>query len=706
MRPTVNKKTLYFLILLGYAFILLNPSETFAQENKWIRVGMLHNWYMESGCEPEVARRGLVRDQQDGLQWPAQFRDQDGQAAKGLWIGALNYNDIVANAVFPNKVVQVGPRDFDDANEVMPMEFKMVGRFDHPTVIVDGALATDLEFDDLVDEIDPNLKADRLIINKVRSSMGIEMTRKIYAFSQQYHNNYFIYEFTFKNTGVVDLAGTQNPQTLEGVYFHWQYRYAFVKEMGAYGKFFMPQSATWGHNTMNDAVGEDPNAGDPFRAIFSWHGLHSGATFQGQNYDNIGAPNIQANGRLTASQFGGVVTVHADKSATDNADDPAQPTTTWYIDSDDAKTQGGFHNQYNATPMTQQYSFMASGHPDITHAQAVGDGFANQFLQTAGGYSSTHGFGPYTMAVGDSIKIVLAEGVAGINWDKTIEVGANWFNETGAYVLPNGQATSDRDQYKDAWVFTGKDSLFQTFQRAIDNWNSGLDIPQPPPPPDLFEVNGGGDRIQLTWSNSAESWPGLAGYKIFRAVNKPDTTYEQIADLPAGTLKYDDTQASRGFDYYYYIVTYDDGSNNNSGLNPGGSLQSSLFYTRTNLPTNLKRPAGNDLSDIRVVPNPYNIRAARTLDLGYGLERIAFLDIPAFCKIKIFTERGDFIQEIEHTDGTGDEFWDLVTTSRQLVVSGVYIAYFEVTEDFTDPSTGDVLYKRGDNAFRKFVIIR
>ena len=171
-------------------------------------------------------------------------------------------------------------------------------------------------------------------------------------------------------------------------------------------------------------------------------------------------------------------------------------------------------------------------------------------------------------------------------------------------------------------------------------------------------------------------------------------------------MKYDDTQASRGFDYYYYIVTYDDGSNNNSGLNPGGSLQSSLFYTRTNLPTNLKRPAGNDLSDIRVVPNPYNIRAARTLDLGYGLERIAFLDIPAFCKIKIFTERGDFIQEIEHTDGTGDEFWDLVTTSRQLVVSGVYIAYFEVTEDFTDPSTGDVLYKRGDNAFRKFVIIR
>ncbi len=696
------------VILIGILMsLLIANTRIFAQgETKWIRVGSLHDWFSEYGCEWEVGRRGLVRDQQDGLQWPARFPDQDSKAQKALWIGATNYSDIVAGQTYPHKVVAVGPRANSEVdNEIFPMEFEMIGRFDHPTVLVEGEIASDLDFDDIVDEIDPDLKADRLMITKMRTSMGIEMTRKIYAFSQQYHNNYFIYEYVFKNTGIVDADGTQNPQTLEGVYFMWQYRYAICKEMGAYGKFFMPQNATWGVNTMNEVIGEDPGAGDPFRALYSWHGLHSGAMYQGANYDNIGAPNIEANGRLTASQFIGAVTIHADKSPTDNSDDPNQPSTTWYIDSDATILQGGFHNQYNSNKMNQEYNFMASGHPLLSHAEAVGDGFPNEFLNTAGGFSQSHGFGPYTLETGDSIRIVMAEGMAGIDWDKTVEVGENWFNESGDYELPDGSTTSDRDEYKDEWVFTGEDSLFQTFQRAIDNWNAGMDIPQPPPPPDLFEVTGGGDRIQLTWSGNAEG-PNLAGYRIYRAIVKPDTTYELLADLPPGTNQYDDTSAARGNDYYYYIVSYDDGSTNN--INPGVPLVSSLFYTRTNFQANLKRQAGSSLKAIRVVPNPCNIRGYRTTDLGFGRQggRLAFFDIPAFCKIKIFTERGDLIQEIEHTDGSGDEYWDLITSSRQTVVSGIYIAYFEVTEDYHDPDTGKLLYRKGENAFRKFVIIR
>jgi hypothetical protein len=40
------------------------------------------------------------------------------------------------------------------------------------------------------------------------------------------------------------------------------------------------------------------------------------------------------------------------------------------------------------------------------------------------------------------------------------------------------------------------------------------------------------------------------------------------------------------------------------------------------------------------------------------------------------------------------------------VVSGMYIAHFEVTKDFPDPETGKLLYRKGDNTFRKFIIIR
>jgi ubiquitin-protein ligase len=87
-------------------------------------------------------------------------------------------------------------------------------------------------------------------------------------------------------------------------------------------------------------------------------------------------------------------------------------------------------------------------------------------------------------------------------------------------------------------------------------------------------------------------------------------------------------------------------------------------------------------------------------------DKIMFLNIPGHCTIKIYTERGDLIQTIHHEDGSGDETWNSVTSSRQVVVSGVYIVHFIVTEDYKDRETGEILYRKGDEAFRKFVIIR
>jgi hypothetical protein len=40
------------------------------------------------------------------------------------------------------------------------------------------------------------------------------------------------------------------------------------------------------------------------------------------------------------------------------------------------------------------------------------------------------------------------------------------------------------------------------------------------------------------------------------------------------------------------------------------------------------------------------------------------------------------------------------------VVSGVYVAHFEVTEDITDDETGELILKKGESTYRKFVIIR
>ncbi len=103
--------------------------------------------------------------------------------------------------------------------------------------------------------------------------------------------------------------------------------------------------------------------------------------------------------------------------------------------------------------------------------------------------------------------------------------------------------------------------------------------------------------------------------------------------------------------------------------------------------------AGSMLEQVRVVPNPYDIRS-RVFQFGAQsqYDRIAFYGLPPTCKLMIFTERGDKIWVKDHTNGTGDELWDSQTSSGQIIASGIYILYVEV------PGGGSVI--------RKFVVIR
>jgi hypothetical protein len=144
---------------------------------------------------------------------------------------------------------------------------------------------------------------------------------------------------------------------------------------------------------------------------------------------------------------------------------------------------------------------------------------------------------------------------------------------------------------------------------------------------------------------------------------------------------------------------------------------SGRYYTQTSEPAYLRRQAGETLADqvdadgniikagIRIVPNPYDIKSRKLQYIGED-DKIMFLNIPGHCTIRIFTERGDLINQIEHEDGSGDESWNSITSARQVVVSGIYIAHFEVTQDQYDPATNTLLYKKGDTAVRKLVIIR
>ncbi|MGE5847012.1 MAG: hypothetical protein ACM34O_09825, partial [Ignavibacteria bacterium] len=570
---------------------------------KYMSVSGLRSWFSNFGAEGEYFRRDrttyVAQDQIDGLLYTGEYnnRMKGIKISKGLWIGTTNFDDPVTGITYPHKVVSCGPAAVYSGTEIIADEnvgnvgIEMIAKFNHPTVLVDNNNSTALDFEDEVDVEDPALLPDRMLVNQFHTSIGVTVTRKILGFSQQYNDNYYIYEYTLKNTGIIDGTGEQKlNKTLTGVIFYLASRYSFAGESynGTGRGDWFPAASSWGRNTIFDVVGQDEvhtlPAPNNFRAFFGYYGPCSTTLFGSPASDfGLPGPNVQNVWILAGTQFGGMVVLHADTGPGNTADNRSQPFTTAFQGADATtnltNTAGG---QYVESRMSQKYTnFMSAGHPGQTMAEQVGKdpltgmptAYANTFGSDPGGYLMGQGFGPYTLAPGDSVRIVVAEAIASISRAKNLEVARNWFqNNTAQFILPDGSSTTNRDVYKNAWVFTGRDSLFQTFRRAIDNYNRNYAIPQPPPPPDNFNVTSGGDRIQLSWSKSAESWPNFDGYRLFRAEGRFDTSFTKIFECNKSNVvnSYDDKAALRGFNYYYYIQTKDDGSAND--VEPGVPL--------------------------------------------------------------------------------------------------------------------------------------
>ena len=721
MKKKIQKDAIIKVLLyLGIAISLLGqPVNVSARvegtETRYVRIGSLQSHFTAYGSE-----RAWNNVYYEGLIWPADYPYQDNAVIERFWIGVDDFTD--SNEEQWEKYGIYFALGYVEES-LFPVELKQTAKFEPPVVYVDGNNITAPYAGD-IDEINPDQIPDRIITNVVNTSMGLTMTKRILVFSQQYHDNYYIKELTFTNTGNVDYDDEIELHTpLKGVRIGLGVRYSVCRE----GSFKIGGEQSYGQHTWvtrrgedyplhaNESITEENPIVDWLRCGFCWAGQSAKNSF-----DNIGAPDVQGTGRLCAPQHAGIISLHIDKNATDNSDDPNQPAVLGWHAGDTYPKLG---DMTNVTPMIQLYD-MLSGNPygglggtdrfDETNMESILDRIDPWTIHNDGGGTNLWiCYGPFDLNPDESITIVEAEGVSGLSRQMCIEIGKRWKqaydnpSDIGPFTLPDGSTTSNKDEYKNTWVYTGKDSILLTFGRAKRNYDSGYNIPQPPLPPPLFDVKSGGDRIGLSWSPSpSETDPGFAGYKIYRAVGKPDTTYEEICSCEPGVTSFDDLTAQRGFSYYYYIVACNDGSNNTTGeTNPTGPLHSNRFYTRTTEPAYLRRKAGESLANIRVVPNPYNIRAR---DLQYPGEpnKLMFLNIPGHCIIRIYTERGDLIKTVEHDDGSGDDVWDLTTSFRQGVVSGVYIAHFEVTEDYRDPVTEELQYKKGEQAVRKFVIIR
>lgn len=291
--------------------------------------------------------------------------------------------------------------------------------------------------------------------------------------------------------------------------------------------------------------------------------------------------------------------------------------------------------------------------------------------------------GPWDILPGDSIHIVVAEIVNGVDYDKIVHPDQN----------PTNLVISE-----------GRKLFFETCDRAQLTFDNNFNHPDPPAAPD-FEVDffKEADVVAnvITWNTSAENIPDpdygvndIAGYILYRSGFLPIGPYEPIDTIDVGdpyyltgmTYTYVDSVVEIGQGYYYALTSFDTGHDSwpvnpsqifpETGSNAVPQLESSIYANRLRYPFIATLSPKDDLDEVLVVPNPF------VLGEGFsqpgGQDQIQFVNVPNPCTIRIYTIRGDHLKTIEVETGQGAIVpWDQTTDYGQFVESGVYIFHIE-----------------------------
>lgn len=312
----------------------------------------------------------------------------------------------------------------------------------------------------------------------------------------------------------------------------------------------------------------------------------------------------------------------------------------------------------------------------------------------------TSSFGPYTLAPGDSIRIILAEVAGSLDLHQVIMGDPDhWFpDSTIADIRKNTEAI--RNAVK--WGFGAN----------INGINLAADVPDSPPGPNCKATNAsyGGDtaKISIQWDKLAEETQftdgsgsifyngatDLSGYRIYRGMDDPRGIWDLIIDVPSTqfyqywredlqSYEYIDYGVQFGFEYYYYVQAYYSDpkpwtSANGTLVNNLGELASG-DYNHTLL-TGAK-PGPVDLLkeswDVFVAPNPF-IEGDDQHSFGRDNYKIEFRKLPENATIKIFNLSGDLIRTLHHAPDavgnlSGSIAWDQRSDSDLLVAPGLYI---------------------------------
>jgi hypothetical protein len=86
-------------------------------------------------------------------------------------------------------------------------------------------------------------------------------------------------------------------------------------------------------------------------------------------------------------------------------------------------------------------------------------------------------------------------------------------------------------------------------------------------------------------------------------------------------------------------------------------------------------PTSVDLSQVRVVPNPYVVTSK--YENIQNVRQIRFMYLPPECTITVYTVSGTRVKTLQHNSSTGSLAWNLVSDWSQALSFGVYVYVVE-----------------------------
>ena len=459
-------------------------------------------------------------------------------------------------------------------------------------------------------------EAEQIITAKWKTSENISVERNSRVWSFPLLNNFVICEYIITN---------QNSAPVTDVYV-------------GFPNLIRPSYQDF---VVHNGWGDDFNRTDEFVAYDSTRKM----MYSWDDTPNFSIPNDignfwEAAGELRTTGYAGFSFLYADQ-ASDNRPQPSNVFWAQLLNNESFFTIQSSNAQslYNILNGTDK-SLQADS----------GDHLTPFMLMSAG---------PYTLAPGAAIKIVVAEAVNGIPLEKAL-LGLS----------------------SQSLLHFGLDSLSSSIDRATILYQNNYQVASVSPPSPEIEIYSlpSNQTIAVTWSPVEDFWSNpISGksdfkeYKVYRSDRsyigpftmirridpKRSTDRTRFYDSENNKWVFEDQTISLGAGYFYAVTSLD-----------SAGKESWLTNRNETAITATRSPSANTLN-VKVFPNPFKEVSGFPTS---GTENfIVFSNLPAVCTIRIYTTSGELVRTLEHDNpNSGEEVWDQLTDARQRTSPGIY----------------------------------